>query len=213
MPNPWDIPTRPKRGDKTPTPIYTAVGQTTSAWEFLEYSLAEIFAVFTGSRMSKNAGSTPAVRAYGTIVSYRTRCGVLTAAADAYFRANPNSRLERSFKNLLKKCDGWANRRNDAAHGIALRTKIVSGYCLYPTPYNSKKYPLDTRAVVFIYRASQIRKFVTAIRKLRRQTDNFLSRLDAHAERQRESRRQLAERVRQANERYTRQTQDQGDQQ
>jgi hypothetical protein len=211
MANPWDIPPRPKRGDRSPTAIYTAVGQTMSAWEYVEFDLADIFAVFAGARVTNEIGSEPAARAYGTIVSYRTRCDVLAAAAKAFFKRNPGTRLERPFRNLLKKCDGWANRRNDVAHGLVLRVQIIPGYCLYPTPYNAKKYPLDSQDAVFIYRASQIRKFVTSIRKLRRQSRNFLSRLDAEIARRQRAREQLAERVRQANERYSRQAQDRSD--
>lgn len=180
MPSPWEPPKPSPRGDSKPTPIYTAVGMALSSWERVEHDLADMFAIFTGS-VRGLVNDDPAIRAYGTIISYKQRIQVLEAAAKAYFARNKRSGLERSFKILLKKCNGWSDRRNDIAHGIVLRLPDYN-YRLWPALYNSKKYPLNTNGPVFIYRASQIRSFNTAFRRLGRQSSKFVSKLSAFSQ-------------------------------
>jgi hypothetical protein len=214
MKNPWELPPHAARGDRIPTPLYIAIGQAMSAWEFIEFDLSEMFAIFTGSGRTNKRGQDPAVRAYGTVVSYRGRSELLNAAAKAFFKRNGRTRLERPFKNILKKCNGWADRRNDVAHGVVLKVPtLTKGYCLYPSPYNARKYSLDEAKGAFRYRASQIRKFVTAFRKLRRQTGKLVDRLDAEMVRRRKLQAQLAEQLRQVREMYSRRAQGQNDQQ
>ena len=180
MPKPWDIPPRPQRGDKTNTPLYTAVGQAISAWEFVEFDLARLFAVFAG--LDPRKSGQPAMRAFGTIVSYRARSEALKAAAKAFFIANRGTRLERPFTTLIKKCDNWSVRRNDIAHAAVLFTDRMNGHCLWPHPYVTKKYPLETRQATFCYRAVHVRKFKTAFRNLRSQTKAYVAKLEKKVE-------------------------------
>jgi hypothetical protein len=211
MKNPWDHIPPATRGDRTATPIFTAVGQIMSAWEFIEFDLSEMFEIFTGGRASSK-GMSPALRAYGTIINFRSRKEMLSAAAKVFFKANPRTRLERPFKSALKKCNGWADRRNEVAHGIVLKLSGAKGYLLYPSPYNSRKYPIDQPKAIFQYRASQIRKFTTALAKLRRQTRNLVTRLDAETERRRQLRRQVLEHIQQRQWQRSHQSQGQNDQ-
>lgn len=210
MAHPWDIPPRKSTGDRKPNPIYTAVGMAMSSWEFIETDLAAMFAVFTGATSWKE--TAPALRAYGSIISYRARREALTAAARAFFRVHRMARIERSFKVALKKCDGWSDRRNDLAHGLVLRvTSIAPGYFLWPTPYNTRKYPIETSEPAFCYRASQIRKIAYSFKKVRQQTNKLARRLEHEMIDREKTRKQLAERVRQVNEHYSRRVQDQDD--
>lgn len=208
MANPWDIPPTKARGDKTPVPIYTAVGLAMSAWEFIETDLSSMFAVFSGA--TTWTATAPAVRAYGSIVSYRARREALTAAARAFFKVHHMPREQRSFKIVLKKCDGWSDRRNDIAHGLALRvTSIAPGYFLWPTPSNTRKYHIDSTEPAYRYRASQIKKIAFSFKKVRKQTLKLANRLEAKMIDRERTRRQLAERVRQVNETYNHRAQDQ----
>jgi hypothetical protein len=94
MPNPWDIPAPPARGDRKADSIFTAIGRGLTSWEIVEHDLAEMFAIFTGSPIGLDAlANNPAMRAYGTIVSFRGRTDLPTAAANAYFQENRNPAL------------------------------------------------------------------------------------------------------------------------
>jgi hypothetical protein len=109
--------------------------------------------------------------------------------------------MERSFRNVLKKCKRWNDRRNDIAHGLVVKVPSVApGYYLWPTPYNTRKYPFDARDPSYHLRAAQIRKIAFAFKKLRKQTAKLAQRLEDHAREREQVRRQMAERIRQVKE-------------
>lgn len=84
---PWHLPAREADGDESPDQLYTAVGKALSNWEQIENQLANLFATLVGAKIKANPA--PAVRAYGTIVSFKSRSAMLDAAARAYFYSRP----------------------------------------------------------------------------------------------------------------------------
>jgi hypothetical protein len=173
--NPWDIPPTPSIGDAQEDAIFTAIGRCLCEWENVEHDLAKMFAEFTGC--SDAFGPEPAMRAYGTIVSFRGRADMVAAAAQAYFLRDTNEELEEGFKNILKAARGWADRRNDVAHSIILG--LDAGNYLVPSLYNTKKYPISASHAAYAYSSKEIDSFTREIENLATQTFDYLVELQA----------------------------------
>ncbi len=177
MRNPWDIPPRLASGDAQIGEIYSAVGKALSSWELVEEALAQLFARFTHSA-HQFPQQEPAIRAYGSIVSFMSRSEMVQAAGKCFFlnyygdRAFP---FENEFAPLLGQCKGWAGRRNDVAHGRA--EQIANGYFLLPGLYNTRKQPLG-EAPIYAYTAVQISNFAIAFEDLYDRLSEFSGRLD-----------------------------------
>ena len=146
MGNPWDVPPVPERGDDKPETIYTAVGHALSTWELVEEELASLFALLVGSA-PRNPETQGAMRAYGSIVSSKSRVDMLNAAAKGFFHgwANPEimKTFDDEFRELMTLAGGWAGRRNDVAHGRVGRRFKRDDCTLLPGLYNSKKFTLS----------------------------------------------------------------------
>ena len=162
-PKPWALLGYRSCGDGSVEPIYAAVGKALSQWEELENRLASLFAFFVGDVPGDDA---PAVRAYGTVISFRSRCGMVNAAARAYFHKHPDEGLEAKWTDLRKQLEGYSERRNDIAHGAARmlinpRSKEgPHGAYLTPGLFVSKKFPLDREwPTQYFLTADQIESF------------------------------------------------------
>lgn len=161
MPNPWNIPPIPPTGDSTTDPLYRTIGMALTSWEYLEHELATIFAVFVGAPSVGQDMLDPAVRAYGSVVSFNGRAEMLDAAAKAYFHLNSQPDLEAEFCELLKACRGYAGRRNDIAHGVVAHgfgTNPTQGFYLRPSAYTSRKNPIG-RQPTYAYSSFEIERF------------------------------------------------------
>lgn len=158
MPNPWDVPPYAQSGESKPDPIYLAIGYSLSTWEFLEEALASLFAFLVGKGRTYPETSA-AMRAYGSIVSFNSRAEMIGAAAKGFFQEHEIKDQEPEFREILKKCNGWAARRNDIAHGRVVSLAPSDEYYLIPALYNSRKHPADDDSPAFLYSAAQIRQF------------------------------------------------------
>ena len=162
MSNPWDTP-RAELGETDDVPLFVAVGRALSAWSDAEEAIAYLFAFFV------EAGKidAPAIRAYSSIIGVRNRIAMVRHAADAWFddlgccssKCNPYS--------ALKDCEGWANRRNDLAHGVVDLSldDVPAGWFFYPG-YFTKKRPFFGPSS-FRYNAAQIERFAEDFSDLR----------------------------------------------
>ncbi len=112
MPNPWDRPRWPDKGDKTCAAIFQAVGRALSSWSDVEQEISDLFVFFVGP----GAVDSPATRAYSSIDGARNRIKMVRHAANAWFERFRGCPFENETLNLLKACDGWSSRRNDIAH-------------------------------------------------------------------------------------------------
>jgi hypothetical protein len=109
MSQPWDVPPTPAYGDAHADAISLAVGRALTSWEFIEEELAQIFAILVNADMA-NLERAPAVRAYGSITTARSRSDVLDAAGEAYFYNKPNPQLQSEFDSVLNHYRGFAAR-------------------------------------------------------------------------------------------------------
>ena len=118
MSNPWDIPPHPSNGDFDESALFASIGRALTEWEQVEAACAELFAVLV-SVSQRSAQHAPAIRAYGTVISFKARCEMLKAAATAYFhhRRKKKVRFEKQLKTLIDECLSFSARRNEIAHG------------------------------------------------------------------------------------------------
>lgn len=174
MPNPWDVPPGRDHGDNSENALFSAIGMALTEWEQVEASCAELFAVLV-SVSRKTTYHAPAIRAYGTVVSYAGRCEMLRAAADAYFlrRKKQRAEFEGKLNSLINECLQFAARRNEIAHG---RVSLVYygrgnqpmrniGYYLFPSLYNPRKYKLESQ-VTYKYTSHEVLHFKQEFTKL-----------------------------------------------
>jgi hypothetical protein len=134
-------------GAATQDELYIAIGAALSAWELVEEGLAEIFALFVGSpEAGPGPGHDPAIRAFGSVLTFKGRQEMVCAAKEAFFYRAPKDPLVKHFGDLNEEAGGFAGRRNDIAHG---RVQIVhgKGFYLFPGLYNTSKNPIDQPAI------------------------------------------------------------------
>jgi hypothetical protein len=140
--NPWDTPGFPDDGDAKPDMTYAAVGRALSQWEKFESELAELFAVFAGGVPT----SLPAVRAYGSIQTFRGRADMIEAAAEGFFAVFPDDDLATRINDFMIRARNFSPRRNDIAHGVvhtAVWPSGQKGSGLFPAKYATKKNTLQ----------------------------------------------------------------------
>jgi hypothetical protein len=121
-------------GDRSRTPIYTAIGRVTTAWEGLEDFLSGLFSQLLGTWHPVGAG-----RAYGAIAGFSGRQDMLRAAAEAHFAYQPDTALEKEFGRLMELCKNASTRRNEVAHGVLIKPSALPGVFLGPPLYTSRK--------------------------------------------------------------------------
>ena len=124
QPKGWDPPAPPKRGDRSDDITFIAIGCAITAWEHFEKSMASLFAKFLGLK----GNQLPAKRAYGSILTFRSRSYMVQAAAEASFFTNPEARLQKEVSGLIKAAREFAPRRNEIAHGIVRRRPVPEGF-------------------------------------------------------------------------------------
>jgi hypothetical protein len=186
MANPWDMLPVSPTGDFDEKHLFECVGRALSEWEQVEAGCAEIFAALVMSP-KKKTHLAPAIRAYGTIVSFRGRAEMIRAAADAYFltRKQKAQSFQNQLDNLMKQYQGFANRRNEIAHGCVLmlhkttrpnRPKRPLGFYVMPSFFNPKKFKLD-RSITYRYTSKDLIHFRQEFTKLKIGLYTFRTRL------------------------------------
>src|SRR5262249_38067236 len=122
---PWDIPDAPESGDATNDITFRAVGAALSTWEWFEGNLSLAFSYL----LEGDYGNVAAIRAYGSVETFRGRANMIEEAAEVYFKRATDAQLRSSIEQLLKKSRNLCARRNEIAHGIV---------CPYFIPQNGK---------------------------------------------------------------------------
>lgn len=97
MVEPWEIRPESPTGDDTDHKVYAAVGKALTHWESVEVAVAMLFAYASGEENPDH--TSPAVRAFGEVVSFRTRCDMTRTAVKAYINRYP--KLE-SFEDPIR---------------------------------------------------------------------------------------------------------------
>jgi hypothetical protein len=188
----WDKRDPPEEGDPSIDITFAAVGRALSQWELFEGHLSLMFSYLIGS----GYGNVAALRAYGSVESFRGRSKLIDTATEVYFRLKPNKDLEERLYSLTKVARNQAAaRRNEIAHGIAnLYVKPnpdgeepeFHGYVLYPAYYATKKRvlpetgPLEIVKMTYIYSSNEIDHFKNEFEKLADEALNVLTDLTSH---------------------------------
>jgi hypothetical protein len=115
MSNPWDSLPFPTSGDSDDRLTYEGVGRVMSEWEGNEFELARLHSVFLG-----DPDGDAAISSYGKGRIFQERIRILREAAERYFSRHPNQTMEGNFERLAVAAEGFADRRNEVAHGYVL---------------------------------------------------------------------------------------------
>jgi hypothetical protein len=148
MANPWDVPKPEPLGDRDENVLYAAVGRALSQWETVESACARIYAFLIAAPTDEFTIS-PAVRSFGIVNSFPTRCEMISTAGKAYFHLHPEvANYEKRINEALSEAKEFSNRRNEIAHGvvrhiISSTTHESQGHYLYPSFVNPKKFPVS----------------------------------------------------------------------
>jgi hypothetical protein len=163
----WEIPDPPAVGDPTEDITFRAVGMALSQWEWFEGNLSLAFSYLIGAGF----GNFGALRAYGTVESFRGRANMLWEAADVYFKLNRDERTESALSDLLKRAGKFSTRRNEIAHGIvqlwfdSSARPAPKGHALFPAYYATRKRKLPESGSIaeitpsYIYSSVEIGEF------------------------------------------------------
>ena len=119
MPNPWDVPPLPTRGDDEAEWTFAGIGRVTSQWEVIEFEFSRLYSIFVGKPDEE-------MRGYGQGRIFRDRSEILTKAAEEYFTGQPNQELEGQLHSLMSRAQGFSDRRNEVAHGIVFQLQRLT---------------------------------------------------------------------------------------
>jgi hypothetical protein len=146
MASPWDISPPPTIGDASEDITFAAVGRALTRWEEFEVMFASLFSTL----VSTDDNTAAAIRAYGSVITFRGRAEMVRAAAEVHFRLFPNEALWKTFKTFVNQLTGHASpRRNEIAHGVVRPyLSIVDGnatrtFCLFPPYYAANKNEIE----------------------------------------------------------------------
>lgn len=153
MPNPWDIPPRPRFGDESADRIYEAVGGALCTWEEIELRLSWIYSVLT----NRAPPSHTIIQEYGRALNFNERVGNLEKSAAAYFIKSPDQALEGEVSELFCEVRQFSLRRNEIAHGV-IRAQGRTDYFLFPPSYAARRWRSE-HAPTFVYNAANIHNF------------------------------------------------------
>jgi hypothetical protein len=133
------IPPSPERqGEESTAPIYSAVGQALSEWEFVESALIKLFQLLC------ETDSFAACRAYGTIMGPKSRADAIDAAAEVFFENRDQIDLDAVY-DITTAYSRASTYRNHVAHGVAVQPH-AHGYFLCPPSYAKKKFAIPDPA-------------------------------------------------------------------
>jgi hypothetical protein len=126
---------------------YEAVGRALSSWEIYEGILSVLFSVFVTPNLSTRGG----MRAYHAVRTFEGRADMLRAASQAYFEEQPETELQKAFKDILTHATAFAPRRNEITHASVGNFRPAEGniadtYALYPSYASFKNRDLKSQA-------------------------------------------------------------------
>ncbi len=123
MANPWDPFPLPRDGDLDDNATFQGIGRIIDRWERIEFNLARVHSVFVG-----DPDGSEAMREYGNGRIVPERDAIIRASAEKWFVKRPNQKREGQFDRFMQEVVGFADRRNEIAHGIAHQ---VSGFTFF----------------------------------------------------------------------------------
>jgi hypothetical protein len=165
MPNPWDIPPFPKRGDDDQDTTFAGVGRVLSQWEMIEVELAQIY-----GWLVHRPDEIEALHQYGMPQIFGERIKGLSVVANFYFRWNPHQDAEGEFCALATKVRNFSARRNDVAHsivrpfqwGVSPELDGPLQFCAVPPYYAGKNFDPQNMPS-FIYTSVELTELSKAL--------------------------------------------------
>jgi hypothetical protein len=162
-------------GDADPHKILCAVGQALSSWEMVEVSYSYLF-----NTLARPQGASIAIRrAYGSIISARSRREMIEAAAETFFHFFPFRHYEDDLKDFMRIYGSASSRRNEFAHGVVYTSRSPrTGFYLEANDYNNKRG--INRLSPYAYTSDQIMKIAKQFTAHRFDVEAFRSELARH---------------------------------
>jgi len=161
-------------GDIDPRKICLAVGGALSDWENAEIAYSYLFNNLTRPQILSSAIR----RAYGSVISVRSRREMIEAAAQVFFHEFPSTALEAELRDILNFYMSAAARRNDFAHGVVLSWGASKGWYLEANMYSNKRSM--THATPYAYTSEQISKIASGFSRLTTDVNDLRDELQAH---------------------------------
>ena len=123
---------------------------------------------------------------YGAGRIFRERAAALSEKANEYFTSKPDQHREGEFSSLLATSKGYAERRNDIAHGIAFRIDRITWFrnqlkphllrrahfSLVP-PLYANRYASSAGFPLFSYTSVEMGRIAKRLLKLQREVEGF----------------------------------------
>jgi hypothetical protein len=177
MANPWDRPPRPIQGDATDSILYEWIGRNVIHWEHIEWQLARLYSAFFG-KLDDGA----LMREYGAGQIFRLRLTALKRAAESYFMRHCNQYLEAEFDKLCMASEGFADRRNEVAHGVVVSTRIFHFFAHLPKdtwvlvpPFSEKRNFDDLNIPKYMYTSRELNVLILNGGRLHEDIDKLLN--------------------------------------
>lgn len=124
MSNPWDPMPLPTKGDDSSAKTFEWVGRVLSQWVHIEFQLGMLHSAIA---QRPNDGNT--VREYGDAGKiFRARLLRLRQTADRFFKLKPDQCLEGEFYRICTAAAGFADRRNEVAHGVVFPSVFLPSF-------------------------------------------------------------------------------------
>jgi hypothetical protein len=156
MRNPWDRPSNsqiPNRtGDRKKTPLFTSLGRALSAWEGVQVAIAILYkSLHDDSPINDNKFAE-----FDETLRVHERAKLIAIESAKFFDQNfsdpklSSDSLKLNLEKTLAAYKGWAERRNELAHGYVTKARspdysledqpIITNYAILPSHARAKKW-------------------------------------------------------------------------
>lgn len=115
-----------RMGDATPDLIYHALGRAVSNWEGVQAATGSMF-VSLQIRAPDNTETLRKINTFSEVLNVHERAKILKNEFLSFLNftkitGNAKASLKADFKDLMSSYRGWAERRNDLAHGYVMKS-------------------------------------------------------------------------------------------
>ncbi|SLN46099.1 hypothetical protein [Roseisalinus antarcticus] len=183
------IPNRP--GDREAEPLYAALGHAVSDWEGVNAVTAALHRALLLDD-DRDSFESAEIEAFGGLNNVHRRAKELSDLSKGFFGAafgdqqDEANEICKEIASLLAAYRGWAERRNDLAHGYVTRADgpdyyqedqpIVATYALCPSHARIPKWPFGEPD--YNYVAEDISSFAAAFRALDIEIEAMANRIE-----------------------------------
>jgi hypothetical protein len=125
------------------------------------------------------------MRAYHAVRTFEGRADMLRAASQAYFEEQPETELQKAFKEILSNATSFAPRRNEITHASVGNFRPAGGeitdtYALYPSYASFKNRDLKSQAA-YCMTSAEIDYFSAHFRALQSPVTDLMGKISVRA--------------------------------